>query len=64
MLHKYLGDAIDPNEAEIIAELIAQANEPDEPLDEETLKDIDEGLKDVEKGRYRPLRDIAKDLGI
>ena len=64
VLHKYLSEAIDPTEAEIIAELIEQANEPDEPIDEETERMIAAGLEDVKHGRYRPLIDIAKDLGI
>lgn len=36
----------------------------DEPLSEETLKGIEEGLADLEAGRLRPLRDIAREMGI
>lgn len=64
VVHKCLVSAINPTEAEIIAELLAQANESDEPIDEETEQMIEAGLEDVRNGRYRPLRDIAKDLGI
>lgn len=64
VIHKYLSEAIDPTEAEIIAELMEQMNEPDEPLDEETIRGIEAGLEDIRQGRYRPLRDIAGDLGI
>lgn len=35
-----------------------------EPLSEESLQGIDEGLADLEAGRVRPLRDIAKEMGI
>lgn len=64
VLHKYLSEAIDPTEAEIIAELIEQANEPDEPIDAETMKGILQGLEDVKAGRYRSIDEISKDLGI
>lgn len=64
ILHKYLIVAIDPTEAEIITELIDMASEPDEPIDEETERMIKTGFEDVRYGRYRSLRDIAKDLGI
>lgn len=40
VIHKYLSEAIDPTEAEIIAELMEQMNEPDEPSGEETLQGI------------------------
>ncbi len=64
VLHKYLSEAIDPTEAEIIAELIEQANEPDESIDAETMKGILQGLEDVKAGRYRSIDEISKDLGI
>jgi len=35
-----------------------------EPLSDETLKGIEEGLADLEAGRVRPLREIAKEMGI
>ena len=64
VLHKCLIDAIDPTEAEIIAELMEQANEPDEPINEETMEGIRRGLEDVKQGRYRPLDEISKEMGI
>jgi hypothetical protein len=64
VIHKYLTEAIDSTEAEIIAELIAQANEPDEPIDEETMQGILRGIEDVKAGRYRSLDEIAKEMGI
>lgn len=64
VLHKCIIGAIDPTEAEIIAELLEQANEPDEPIDEETMKGIRRGLEDVKHGRYRPLDEISKEMGI
>lgn len=33
VLHRCIMGAIDPTEADLIAELLEQANEPDEPLD-------------------------------
>ncbi|MCA1916961.1 hypothetical protein [Methanospirillum hungatei] len=64
ILHKCLMDAIDPTEAEIIAELMEQSNEPDEPINEETMEGIRRGLEDVKQGRYRPLDEISKEMGI
>ncbi len=64
VIHKYLSEAIDPMEVDIIAELIEQANEPEEPIDKETMQGILRGIEDVKAGRYRPLDDIAKEMGI
>ena len=64
VLQKCLIDAIDPNEAEIIAEIMGQANEPDVPINEETMEGIRRGLEDVKQGRYRPLDEISKEMGI
>ena len=64
VLQKCLIDAIDPNEAEIIAEIMGQANEPDEPINEETMEGIRRRLEDVKQGRYRPLDEISKEMGI
>ena len=36
----------------------------DEPLSDETLRGIEEGLADLEAGRVRSLRDIVKEMGI
>ena len=36
----------------------------DEPLSEETLKAIEEGLEDCKAGRCRTLEEVMKDLGI
>lgn len=48
---------------DVIERLIGMAVD-DEPLSDETLKGIEEGLADLEAGRVRPLRDIAKEMGI
>ena len=64
VLHRCIMRAIDPTEAEIIAELLEQANEPDEPIDEETMEGIRRGLEDVKQGRYRPLDEISNEMGI
>lgn len=64
VLHRCIIGAIDPAEAEIIAELLEQANETDEPVDEETMEGIRRGLEDVKHGRYRPLDEISKEMGI
>lgn len=55
----------DETEDEIIAELLMMVGDTDEDIpDEETEQMIEAGLEDVRAGRYRPLRDIAKDMGI
>jgi len=36
----------------------------EEPLSDETLRAIEEGLDDIRKGRTRSLTDVADDLGI
>lgn len=48
---------------DVIERLIDMAVD-DEPLSDETLKGIEEGLSDLEAGRVRPLREIAKKMGI
>jgi predicted transcriptional regulator len=35
-----------------------------EPLSEETLQRIEEGIADIRAGRGRPLSEVAKDLGL
>ncbi|PWR75042.1 hypothetical protein ACKUB1_16305 [Methanospirillum stamsii] len=64
VLHKCLISAIDPTEAEIIAELMEQANELEEPIDERTMEGIRRGLEDMKHGRYRSLDVISKEMGI
>ena len=36
----------------------------DEPLSDETLKAIEEGLEDIKAGRCTPLEDLMKEFGI
>jgi predicted transcriptional regulator len=48
---------------DVIERLIDMAVD-DEPLSDETLKGIEEGLSDLKAGRVRPLEDIAKEMGI
>ncbi len=48
---------------DVIERLISMTVD-DEPLFAETLAGIEEGLEDLEAGRVRPLREIAKEMGI
>jgi len=48
---------------DIIDRLITLAID-EEPLSEETLLAIEEGLDDIRKGRTRSLTDVANELGI
>ena len=54
-----------PDEApiDVITRLVEYYDEEEE-IDEETNQRILKGLEDVDAGRYRPLRDIAKEMGI
>jgi predicted transcriptional regulator len=45
------------SDEEIIQDLLYHAVD-DEPLSEETLKAIDEGIEDIKAGRYRPLEEV------
>jgi len=36
----------------------------DEPLTKEEIETIEEGKKDIEKGRVKPLKDFIKELEI
>ncbi|MBN1167660.1 MAG: hypothetical protein JXA44_11115 [Methanospirillaceae archaeon] len=53
----------DESPIEVITRLLDYYDE-DEEIDEETNQRIIKGLEDVDAGRYRPLRDIAKEMGI
>ncbi len=46
-----------------IERLVAMAVD-DEPLSDETLRRLDEAAADVRTGRYRPLDDAMRDLGL
>jgi predicted transcriptional regulator len=58
-----MSDGILPYQWDMIEWLIGIPVD-DEPLSDETLKGIEEGLADLEAGRVRPLREIAKEMGI
>lgn len=53
----------DESDEEIIQDLLYHMID-DEPLSEETLKAIEEGLEDCKAGRCRTLEEVMKDLGI
>ena len=48
---------------ETLNRLLDMAYDP-EPLSEETLQQIEEGIADIRAGRYRSLDDIAQELGL
>jgi hypothetical protein len=48
---------------ETLNRLLDMAYDP-EPLSEETLKKIEEGIAGIRAGRYRSLEDIAQELGL
>ena len=48
---------------ETLNRLLDLAYDP-EPLSEETLQQIEEGIADIRAGRYRSLEDIAQELGL
>ena len=48
---------------DVITRLLDYYDETDD-IDEETHERILKGLEDVEAGRHRPLREIAKEMGI
>lgn len=54
-----------PDEApiDVITRLVDYYDE-DDMIDEETNQRILKGLEDADAGRHRPLRDIAKEMGI
>lgn len=43
--------------------LLDMAYDP-EPLSDETLKEIEEGIADIRAGRYRSLEDVAQEPGL
>ena len=54
-----------PDEAPIdVITRLEEYYDEEEEIDEETNQRILKGLEDVDSGRYRPLRDIAKEMGI
>ncbi len=48
---------------DVLNRLLEIAYDP-EPLSEETLKQIEEGIADIRAGRYRSLEDVAQELGL
>lgn len=56
---------VDPDETpiDVIARLLDYYDD-EEDIDEETHQRILKGLDDVDAGRHRSLRDIAKEMGI
>jgi len=56
---------IEPDEPpiDVIARLLDYYDEEDD-IDEETHQRILKGLEDVDAGKHRPLREIAKEMGI
>lgn len=48
---------------EVVNRLLDAAYDP-EPLSEETLRKIEEGIRDIRKGNTRTLDEIAAELGI
>lgn len=59
------GLKIHPRESydETLNRLLDAVYDP-EPLSEETLQRIEEGIADIRAGRGRPLSEVAKDLGL
>ena len=59
------GLKIHPRESydETLNRLLDAVYDP-EPLSEETLQRIEEGIADIRTGRGRPLSEVAKDLGL
>jgi predicted transcriptional regulator len=48
---------------DVLNRLLDIAYDP-EPLSEETLKQIEEGIADIRAGRYRSLEDVARELDL
>ncbi len=48
---------------EVVNRLLDAAYDP-EPLSEETLRKIEEGVRDIRKGKTRTLDEIVSELGI
>jgi len=48
---------------EAVNRLLEMAYDP-EPLSEETLQQIEEGIADIRAGRYRSLEEIAQEQGL
>lgn len=42
---------------------LARAAYDDEPMTQEEIEAMEEGIADIKAGRMRPLRDVMKDLG-
>ncbi|WP_048148294.1 DUF7557 family protein [Methanolacinia paynteri] len=59
------GLKIHPRESydETLNRLLDAVYDP-EPLSEETLQRIEEGIADIRAGRGRPLSEVVKDLGL
>jgi len=53
----------DESDEEIIQDLLYHMID-DEPLSDETLWNIKEGIEDYKAGRCRSLEDVMKDMGI
>jgi len=53
----------DESPVDVITRLLDYYDE-DEEIDEEINQRIIKGLEDVDAGRYRPLKDIVKEMGI
>ncbi|MFZ2499145.1 MAG: DUF7557 family protein [Methanosarcina sp.] len=47
----------------VVERLVNMAVDP-EPLSKETIKRIEEGLKDIKEGRYYTEEEVAAELGI
>jgi predicted transcriptional regulator len=70
VIHKDLKSRLDeaklhPRETynEVIERLL-ECSVDDEPLSEEALCAIEEGLEDIRKGRTIPMEEVMKELGI
>jgi predicted transcriptional regulator len=48
---------------EVVSRLLDMACDQ-EPLSEETLQKIEEGIRDIRQGKTRTLDEVAKELGI
>ena len=47
-----------------VIERLLECTVDDEPLTEESLRAIEEGLVDIRKGRTVPMEEVMKELGI
>ena len=47
-----------------VIERLLECSVDDEPLTEESLRAIEEGLVDIRKGRTVPMEEVMKELGI